>query len=1670
MVTGMHLTSEQLEPIHQLYERGLYLQAYAASQPYGSMKTWAGPRARTLAGRLTNHLGAPRLSRWQRLKAVRESPDDPEVAYYHGYTLLDTQGPLATWNYLTSRADPVAAPVEIRSSWYTLHAQILCTLRDFDAAEPWLKRAEELTPENPWVHVTWAQFQEEQDEYGQALIAIDRALAFQPWYRPAVQAKGHLLPLMGQDDTAAAFLREAVTHIESMAVHLQLASILLEQEDYAALGSTLQSVDQLSPLMEPKFAESLAHLRSLIAYRQGDLDAAIKYARHSEDKFLKKLAERLEDPERRQRSRVKLSVGFVRQHHQTCVPATLSALSSFWSRPAEHLLVAEKICYEGTSAYNERRWADENGWVTREFSVTEESATRLIDAGIPFTLTTTDPGSGHLQAVIGYDGVRGTLIIRDPYLRNWGESFTDSLLERYQAFGPRGMAMVPVSERAQLEAIDLPDAKYWDRLHQLDGALEQHQREHAETLFQDLKAVAAEHRIALEAERRLMLYDGNSTGILAALEKLIERYPDDPLLQLARMSRLRELSRRDERIQSLESLSSKKDAHPAFLGQLAQELASDAREHPRALRLLKTAIRQWPRDAGNYFILAGILADRLQFTKALELYRFAACLDDKNEYLAEVYFRMAQYQQQTEQALNWLKQRVARFQRRSSRPARTLNWAFRRLDRHAEAAEVLEAAIALHPEDGDLLLYAAEVVSGTSHAEMERAKHYCQLAEGHSSRTEWLQTQARLASMQGDRPAALACWRELADMQPLSTQAQRSIAVLLWETESRDAALGYLQALAERFPHHQPTLTLWVEWLSDESFEVAEPALRRLLELNPADAWAHRELGFRLIRQKRLQEAADCAAEAGRLDPNSAAYHHLLGEIAAQEGRHAQARDNYQAALLLSIDNDYAIGELIQNCETAGERLAALAFVFEQLTQQTISGDGLLSYRNYASQLLDPEELLTHLRAGLAARPDLWQGWSALVRQLSDTQQLDEARDIAQQASQKFPLLPRLWLDLARVHRLRLDFAGEQAALERAYEINPQWNDVIRQLSDLHLRRNDLPAAANWLEKAIANDPLDGTNLGLLADIEWHQGQREQAITHIEQAVELSPGYNWAWDRLREWSQGTTDTARPERVARELTERRGGEARSWLLLAQMLADQPDRLDELLSTLEQALKRNPRAVDAYDQQAVALFRAGRTEDALAACRPAVFETQIPVDLQAREAWMEWERGARQRAVQKMRAAVETDPSYYGGWGCLADWLDQLDETQGYLEAAKMLVRLDPQGERALGTLANAMLRTGDRHGAKQVFQRAYELLPSYGYAGLCLFDMQMEDDEVAAAQVTLETLKLHVGGPFVIGKGIVYAAKTQQRESARQLFTELCAEPVDNPWPLRTAYEAMSEQHWRDDLREVIESAFQQPQISEELGALWVQAQTQSGNWKLGPKLKTLAEQHPDAAGKAVYEYVEALVQRKRLVEFRHFRQEHAAWLHENVRAWGAVGWGLTSLLDYPAAYAWMKDWRNQSQAESWMLVNAAEACRHGRHDQEAAEISHHALSLLQDHGVQLHRLWLVCDDIVAGRYSDAAEHLPHITPSTLDEHYGLLWTVAEGLLAIVAAEPTARPAAFDTHRRAMNAGLSRYQDFGKEPARRRFVQLALAIIDRAVGTWRSHLWYWYWRLRTINLG
>ncbi|MCA9269193.1 MAG: C39 family peptidase, partial [Planctomycetales bacterium] len=396
--------AQQLQEICKLYERGQYVAAWRLGGAWGDLDAWPGVAGQLMAARLAGQLGASRRSAWMFRCAHRRWPSDAEARYYYGFGLAARRGPYSTRRWMADVGElPADVSVDVRSSWLALRGQLAASLRDFDEADALLDQARAVAGDSPWVLTCLAVVRETEDRYDDALAAAEEALAVHPLFRPAVQSAAHLMTLQGRDDDALELLTKAAESLESAAVAAQLFALRLELRDYEQAGRALDRVEELSPLASKAHRQWLAAQRSEVAYYLGDVDAAVRHAQESDSEFHKTVAERLRDPQRAGGRHVLLPVEFVRQHHVTCVPATLSAISRYWSRPADHLQVADEICYNGTHCYSERKWARENGWAVREFSVTESSAAALIDRGVPFTFTTVEPADSHLQAIIGYD-------------------------------------------------------------------------------------------------------------------------------------------------------------------------------------------------------------------------------------------------------------------------------------------------------------------------------------------------------------------------------------------------------------------------------------------------------------------------------------------------------------------------------------------------------------------------------------------------------------------------------------------------------------------------------------------------------------------------------------------------------------------------------------------------------------------------------------------------------------------------------------------------------------------------------------------------------------------------------------------------------------------------------------------------------------------------------------------------------------------------------------------------------------------------------------------------------------------------------------------------------------------------------------------------------------------
>lgn len=1416
----MEIAAAELARVLELYSHGLYLQAYQYASALAPLKDWEGTAARLLAGRLSRQLGAPRLSRWHLLKAYRGQPSHPEAIYYHARYHLEKHSLLQAWRFLKQEASVIddASP-ELRADLFSLHAFIVARLRDFGRAEVWLQRALELTPDRPWIHVERAACLEFEERIDEALEAAREALRLKPFFRPAVQAAAHLLLILDRDDEALTLLTEANERIECAAVASQLAAL---QDDLGLHAEAKQSYDRfeaLSPLMETETTQWLAARRSDIHYDLGELEAAARYAQQAGEGFHQTVAERLANPQIPHRRVVLERVERWPRPLPTVVPVALAILRRAWT-PDEPPPSDEAFRQDAPMDFLERRWAEQGDWVVREFTATPASLHALLDAGVPIALGVVEATFAQLQAIAGYDEKKGILLYRDATERHLGEMMLDPLLERFRSSGPRGLVLLPPSEADRLKGIELPDADLYDRLYEIHRAMEISDRSAAGRILADMEAAAPDHRLVLYARYVLARYDANNAEQLATLDALLQRFPDDVTFLLQRINVLRDLDRREDRIALLRRLSQQPGSDPIFMQQYAQELLADAREHATAERLLRKVIRARPLTPAAYFFLANLLWDQQRQEEGLELYRIASCLDDGSDGLARTYFRSARAANRTDEAIQFFEDRVARFGDKSSLPARILFNALSDLDQTENAFGVLDRALARRKTDGELLLFTAEMRA--AFGEMKTASALLIAARDKVRPTAWLRAAANLAGMQGNLHEALGHWREVAAVEPLALDAHRNIALRLAETESRAAALDYLKGLTDRNPRHYGLLQLRIEWLRHEGPAAVEPVVRQLLANYPADAWAHRELALHLADLKRYAEADEELRAAARLEPPSPSYHCVCGRVHTLAGRSEEARESYRAAIRLSVDNDLAISELLNLCPDRQQRRDELQFVEEELHKQPHVGDGILTFHGHAQHALEPYEIHRALQQLLDERSDLWQTWSAMIQQLIVMERLDEARTLAEQATERFPMLPRLWLDRADVHAARGDHEGQVSMLRQALKISPGWGPAIRELAEALDRDGKLEEACALLQQAVARAPLDPANRGQYADKLWKLNQPQLAVDQLREALLLDPGYDWAWRTLINWSERMDQPEMVPQFARELTTRRPGDPRVWLALARLLTN-PANTDEVLAALDKVLTLSPRHSEARDLKAERLTELGRFDEAIAACEPAGGEPSSPLILQGRAAWIESQRGNFDAAIQKMEKIVEGEPDYYWGWQQLAYWYNEQAQSEKYLEATNHLLRLRPDSPVALAMRGEAQLQLGEREAGKADLRAALQMAPDYAFPGMLLFDEYFADEQYDQAAAVLAILQEHVADDFVAARQVQLAAKQDDKTTALDAFRNLCESPIEATWPISTALAALRSGGWSDEADEVLKESIQSRIFHPQAALLWLES-------------------------------------------------------------------------------------------------------------------------------------------------------------------------------------------------------------------------------------------------------
>lgn len=1478
----------------------------------------ARPEAGLVAVRALRQLGADRGAEALALRLARRHPGHAE-AQLAGLRVVVSRNLHAGWRALRRWPVDAAAPPAERAARLSLEGQWLATMRDAGAALALQRQALDLVSDDPWLWVEHSYVLTQADRLDDALQAAQRALALVPGYRTALLQAARLLHALHRLDEARALLDAPLAATGNAAYAWQLFALADDQQRHDDALALLDAAERGQPRAEPALKGQTAARRADALLALGRLPEAREQAAAVPGTgFYSRLAERLAETPAPV-PRVLIPLPMVRQHWMTCAPATLTSLARWWGRSADHVEVAQAICYDGTPQASERAWVESQGFVVRECKLDEPTARALVDAGVPFALATQHVGGGHLQAVVGYDRLRGTLLIRDPSLALHAEYEAAPLFEHQQSNGPRALVFVPPEQAHRLQGITLPEADAWDHGHALLAALQRHDRPAAVAALQRLEADFPASDSTLRARRHLALYDGDEPRILAATDELLARYPEDRNLQLSRLASLMEVRGEAAADAWLAELVARPFPDALLLVRQAGRLLQDARRAPEAMAALRRALRRDGTCAAAWTELGSLLWSTQGVAAALEPLRWASTLQPTDERAAAAYARACRIAGDAAPGLAWLRERDHTWGDRSGRPAVTLAEELDVWQRDAEATAVLDAALARRPADGALRLALAE--RALFAGRLDDAQALLDAASDAHAPTH-LRVQAQLHEARGALEPALQAAREAVALEPLNPQHHRLLLRLLRRCHGHAEALARWRPLVDAHPAHFGLQRLLYEALPDAP-QAVDAQLAHLHAHHPGVAWLQRERAVQASRQGRHDDAVALAEAALALAPEQATSHDVLAFCVQRRSGWEAAEPHMRAALLRDVEADSALRRWL-DAPSPAQAGAAFEFVAAEMRRQVLLGDGLLTLQQLAATTVPGETLLALLDELRLRWPALWQGPVAQAQQLLHLQRGDEALALLADAAARFPALPRVHVELARALRQagRIDEAIEACA--RAIALSPGWNAALRLQVDLLCdHRADLPAAEALLRRALhTRDAWDDADLhGLLAWLLQQQRRDDAALQAAHQSLRLDPAADWVWNLAHHACTRSEQPAAFDALVDDIVASRPGDAEAWRVRAQH-----DRDDaRALAAAERAIELQPLNEAAWLARFERLQRLGRGGEVVALLQqPLPWPGRAPLSLRIWPPRLAWADGRRSDAVAALVALRAEAPQDAVLCRQLADWYDELGDHERYLDQAEALLALEPQAARSHAYLGHALVKNRRFADALAPLQRAAELAPNFVFVVRQLVVAAREAGEPRRAVPALEALWPHVKDVATACDGAELAAEAGDREAAFAWLDRLAETgdefDIDRSRAVLRTFRGAG---WKAELQR-----WQAAHVARGAGPVGVAADWLDARARLLESVAFVAG--AARLGRAEGPHLAVALLRRlgdrgARLSLRLLLALRGEALRRHPMAWGETSYALARLGMNRTVVHWLRDWRERERPPAYAMANLAGA-------------------------------------------------------------------------------------------------------------------------------------------------
>lgn len=1362
------------EKIQQLVKQGKYKLAFTlAEKSWGPYSTWREQSQLKIAVQLLSQLGMERKAEYLELINWRRNKADSTACLHALMVFFNSRNLIYCQRFIDKYEHTAGDNPDSQAEWLAAKAILCIKVRDFTSAYALLKQAGTLGTNHSWYQRLQCYALESDGQREQALLLAEKLFKQSPNLKN-LQALIKYTQLTYGNKASSKLLSKHISNYESISLWENYASMLRDIKDWDHCEYALDQADNLRISEEKKGNNYHQYLRSEITLARGELEKTKNILAKSNYRFGQKVLENLKKVDTLS-APVELNVPDIAQKHMTCAPSSIAAIIQYFGLTADEDDIANEICFGGTSHNDQYEWLNKNGFICKEFDLTEDIAITLIDNNLPFTLTTTQGMSSHLQVVKGYDKSAGVLLLMDPSSIGNTRILTDYLIEDDLDNGPRCMVFVPQAQKEALDSIQLPSGGLYPHWRALEKSSDNQDLKSLDKSLQAIKQLDPTHRFVPLGNRLRAILCRDENLILKYTEELLTRFPSIEYLTLSKFTSLKALSRPFEAIDFLlEEYSKQKQSD------LLTVLINETIDYPKYRETNETLLKeseQKPWFNAEYFWVQGHRYWSLnKKEQSCTYYYWAICLDNTNYRYTESFFIAYRMQGLTDQALAILKSRYEQSISVSAKPIYSLFSAYEMASKESEGLQILATACNKHPNDSKLHLYYLSKLLRHGKWDLfdQKLNEYTPIL----TKLDKQKLNISKLEQQGHNLQAAQLLENLLKDQPGDYQLkERYIDSLKLSGQAGKADL-FVSLRYDKNPENLSDLWLVVDHHSCEKTRIL--ALQKINTYSPNNCNAKQQLADILIQSRELDEANILVNELIEQQPNNAQNWALKSNIHLSLNQWSEAQQTSLHALSLNIDNDDSFAAVISTHTSPQQKLAAFKYIGNLLNTKHSCGEAIWNYWHYGNNWISHKELHQFCDSMLSKYSDHWQCWIIKALQLKTENQLEKAINVLNDASVKFQLSASIYFEKAQIHALLSQNNDAIKAFETASNLSPSWVKLATEYSQFLETNGDLKAALSVVEKCRLYNNCNGYLYGFIADL-YHQLDRtDSAINFLESAINFQPDYQWAWHKLYNLCQQTKQEQRFHTLLETKLQDFSHIPELWITASGI----EEKFETKLELLKKAREIQPEHIQATNRLLELLIENRQDEQALDILNNNTWNDALPISISIKEPIIYANRGSVGQALDCLDKLLQQNPRYIEGWEKQLDWASEIDDNQRIIKAANTLVHLDAHSCYMLCRCAKLMLQIGDsaqKEVATEWLERAYRIDPLSSNAALLLLDEYILQGRTSDAYTHLNNVQEAHDNAWTDVRKLELALKENNYEDGLSIFSKVLDQKENTSW-------------------------------------------------------------------------------------------------------------------------------------------------------------------------------------------------------------------------------------------------------------------------------------------------